>query len=122
DEITEPEEPTEPELTVTPTEDLAIDTVVTVDGTGYAPNRAISVAFTANQQQHEEFGWPMGWLNHEVVTTDEDGSFSREITVSGWVTGTGADCSEVDCYLATFNSAQASDVGEVDRRAERDQD
>ncbi|MEE6281422.1 HtaA domain-containing protein [Georgenia sp. MJ170] len=111
-----------PQLEVTPTEGLTVDTVVSVRGTGYAPNRAISIAFTPNTVKHEEFGWPVGWLQHEVVTTDALGSFTRETTVSGWVTGTGDDCSAVDCFLATFNSAQASDATEQDHRAERDQD
>ena len=111
-----------PRLTVTPTEGLTVGTVVTVEGTGYAPDRAISIAFTPNTVKQEEFGWPVGWLQHEVVTTDALGSFTREITVSGWVTGTGDDCSEVQCYLASFNSAQASDAVETDHRAERDMD
>ncbi|WP_152192617.1 HtaA domain-containing protein [Georgenia satyanarayanai] len=111
-----------PRLAVTPTEDLAVGTVVSVEGTGYAPNRTISVAFTPNEVKNEEFGWPEGWLQHETVETDALGSFSHEVTVHGWVTGTGDDCSVVQCFVATFSSAQLADATPVDHRADRSQD
>src|SRR5690625_2934242 len=111
-----------PQLEVSPTENLSYGTVVTVRGTGFAPDRKLSTAFTARTQADPEFGWPVGWLHHEVVTTDALGRFTREITISDWRTGTGDDCSEVQCWFAAFNSAQVSDNVEVDRRAERDQD
>ena len=111
-----------PLLEVSPTEDISYGTVVTVRGTGFAPDRTLSTAFTARTQTDPEFGWPVGWLHHEVVTTDALGRFTREVTISDWRTGTGDDCSEVQCWFAAFNSAQVSDNVDVDRRAERDQD
>ncbi|MCM3662590.1 HtaA domain-containing protein [Georgenia satyanarayanai] len=106
-----------PQLAVTPTEDITVGTVVSVEGTGYAPNRKLSVAFTSDTPTADGVTVgppPTGWLQHEVVTTDALGSFEREITVRGWFTGTEDDCSQVQCYLATFTSAQLSDAGEVD--------
>src|SRR5690606_30441891 len=106
-----------PQLEVTPTEDITVGTVVSVEGTGYAPNRKLSVAFTSDTPTADGVTVgppPTGWLQHEVVTTDALGRFEREITVRGWFTGTGDDCSQVQCYLATFTSAQLSDADEVD--------
>ncbi|PZF81470.1 HtaA domain-containing protein [Jiangella anatolica] len=111
-----------PQLTVTPADELAIGTEVRIDGTGFAPNRRISLAFTANAEQDPEYGWPTGWLQHEVVQAGADGTLSRTLVVAGTVTGSGVDCVTTACYLAGFSSAQASDATPVDYRADRSQD
>ena len=111
-----------PQLTVTPTEELAIGTEVTIEGTGFAPNRRISLAITANAEQDPEYGWPTGWLQHEVVQADAAGTLSRTLTLAGTVTGSGVDCVETACFVASFSSAQVSDATPVDYRADRSQD
>ncbi|RIQ13714.1 HtaA domain-containing protein, partial [Jiangella rhizosphaerae] len=111
-----------PQLTVTPAEGLAVGSEVTIEGTGFAPNRRISLAITANAEQDPEFGWPTGWLQHEVVQADASGALSRTLTLAGTVTGSGADCVTTACFVASFSSAQASDATPVDYRADRSQD
>ncbi|SDU21518.1 HtaA domain-containing protein [Jiangella alkaliphila] len=111
-----------PQLTVTPTEELAVGTEVRIEGTGFAPNRRISLAITANAEQDLEYGWPTGWLQHEVVQADASGALSRMLMLAGTVTGSGVDCVETACFVASFSSAQASDATPVDYRADRSQD
>ncbi|SDT71434.1 HtaA domain-containing protein [Jiangella sp. DSM 45060] len=111
-----------PQLTVTPTEELSVGTEVRIEGTGFAPNRRISLAITANAEQDPEYGWPTGWLQHEVVQADASGALSRTLTLAGTVTGSGVDCAETACFVASFSSAQASDATPVDYRADRSQD
>ncbi|WP_116949299.1 HtaA domain-containing protein [Jiangella endophytica] len=111
-----------PQLTVTPTDDLVVGTEVRIEGTGFAPNRRISLAITANAEQDPEYGWPTGWLQHEVVQADASGALSRTLTLAGTVTGSGVECLETACFVASFSSAQASDAAPVDYRADRSQD
>ncbi|AYY12668.1 LPXTG cell wall anchor domain-containing protein [Actinobacteria bacterium YIM 96077] len=111
-----------PELTVEPATDIEVGQEIEVTGTGYAPNRPISVAITANTSTHEEYGWPTGWLAHGVVRADADGNLSRTFTVPGTVTGSGEDCLQERCYVASFSSAQAEDATPIDYRADRSQD
>nr|WP_281352356.1 HtaA domain-containing protein [Phytoactinopolyspora alkaliphila] len=111
-----------PHLDVSPSGDLEPGQEVEITGTGFAPNRRISIAITANTATHETYGWPTGWLAHAVVQADGDGNLNRTLTVSGTTTGSGEDCTEVQCYVASFSSAQASDASPVDYRADRSQD
>ncbi|WP_203416733.1 HtaA domain-containing protein [Jiangella ureilytica] len=111
-----------PQLTVTPTGELAVGTEVRIEGTGFAPNRRISLAVTANAEQDPEYGWPTGWLQHEVVQADAGGTLSRTLVVAGTVTGSGLDCVTTACFVASFSSAQEADATPVDYRADRSQD
>lgn len=114
-----------PALTVTPTTDLEVGQTVEITGSGFAPNRPISIAITANDEQDPTYGWPTGWLGHEVVRAGADGTVHRTLTLSGTVTGAdgaGADCAQVPCFVAAFSSAQEGDATPVDYRADRSQD
>nr|WP_246400976.1 HtaA domain-containing protein [Jiangella mangrovi] len=111
-----------PQLTVTPSEELAVGTEVIIEGTGFAPNRRISLAFTGGVEQDPEYGWPTGWLQHEVVQAGADGTLSRTLVVAGTVTGSDVDCVTTACFVASFSSAQEADATPVDYRADRSQD
>jgi LPXTG-motif cell wall-anchored protein len=111
-----------PHLEVTPRENVEVGQEIEVTGTGFAPSRKISMAITANTATHETYGWPTGWLAHAVVQADADGNLARTLTIADTVTGSGENCIDVQCYVASFSSAQASDATPVDYRADRSQD
>jgi acetyl esterase/lipase len=108
----------EPELAVGPAEDLADGQQVTVTGSGFAPDRALTV----HQCQAPDF---LGLVDCDFgtahpVTTGADGSFSTRLPVYAVIdtwgtavspflpgTGEGVDCREPGaCMLATEPSFQ----------------
>jgi hypothetical protein len=106
------EAPNRPALTATPNTALAAGTVVSVRGTGFTPDAAVTVAQCA--------GNGVGLVgcdttNRAAARTDAGGTFSAQLTVGDHVSALGApqvDCTGTDptaCSIVGANTQGASE-------------
>lgn len=86
-----------PGFTLSSSEDLRDDSVITVTGAGYAAGENIYVTQTIEKP---ESGYPETYGEAVKVTVGEDGRFTADLPVD--VVFGEVDCRSTQCYVATF--------------------
>lgn len=88
-----------PDFTLSQSENLTDDSVVTIRGTGYAAGENIYVTQTIEKPTS---GYPQTYGEAVKVAVDDAGTFTTELPVD--VVFGDVDCRETQCYIASFTA------------------
>lgn len=89
----------EPTLTLSKTDNLADDEVISITGSGYSANENIYVTQTIEKPSS---GYPTTYADAVKITADANGAFSTELPVN--TSFEDIDCTDTQCYIASFTA------------------